>query len=168
MQTFLQQLDTYGRHSLPFLVTLLTILLTVVAGPLPDMAAITPLFPLMAVYYWSVFRPDLLRLPGLFVLGVILDALTQLPLGLSALSFIITSQLVQSLRHIFSDQSYPTLWLGFATLVTSLQTLHWIILSLCAGKTLPLWPVLLQTLFTLALFPVCAWVLILLQRHVVR
>ncbi len=168
MQPFLQFLDAWGRRVLPFLVTLLMILLTVMAGPVPDMAAITPLFPLMAVYYWSVFRPDLLRLPGLFVLGIIFDALTHLPLGLSALSFIVTAQLVQSLRHIFSDQSYPTLWLGFAALVACLQTTHWLILSLLAWQALPLWPLLLQSLFTLALFPVCAWLLILLQRHVLR
>lgn len=168
MHTLLQQLDDRGRRFLPFLITLLMILLTVVAGPLPDVAAITPLFTLMAVYYWSVYRPDLLRMPGLFILGIILDALTRLPLGLSSLSFMVTAQLVQSQRHIFSDQSYPTLWLGFAVVVTCLQTMHWLILSLLAWHALPLWPLLLQSLFTLALFPVCAWLLILLQRYIVR
>lgn len=168
MQSALQQFEAWGRQTLPFLVTLLMILLAVMVGPLPDMAAITPLFPLMAVYYWSVYRPDLLRLPGLFILGVILDALTHLPLGLSALSFIVTAQLVQSQRHIFSDRSYTTLWLGFAVILTGLQSMQWIILSLLAWHALPLWPLLLQSLFTLALFPIGAWALILLQRHIVR
>ncbi len=168
MQSILQQLETGGRRVLPFLVTLLMILLTVMAGPVPDIAAITPLFPLMAVYYWSVYRPDLLRLPGLFVLGVIWDALAGLPLGLSALGFIVTAQLVQSQRHIFTDQSYPTLWLGFAIVVVGLQSLQWLLLSLLASQALPLLSLFLQSLFTLALFPFCAWLLILLQRHVVR
>lgn len=168
MQALLQQLDQFGRRILPFLVTLGLILVSVAAAPIPEFAAIKPLFALMAVYYWSVHRPDLLQFPALFVLGLILDVLARLPLGLSALDFILAAQLVRSQRHIFADQSYPTLWLGFAAVTLLLQALNWSAMSLFAWRLLPLWPLTLQTLLTLALFPFFAWLMILIQRYIVK
>ena len=44
--------------------------------PVPGYAALTPAFALMAVYHWSVYRPDLLPPSGLFVVGFAQDLVT--------------------------------------------------------------------------------------------
>ena len=41
--------------------------------PVPGYAALTPAFTLMAVYHWSVYRPDLLPPSGLFAIGFAQD-----------------------------------------------------------------------------------------------
>ncbi|MEJ0061859.1 MAG: rod shape-determining protein MreD [Alphaproteobacteria bacterium] len=168
IQGFLHQLDELVRRAVPLFAIFFLVLLTVAASPIPQFASLTPSFALIAVYYWSVHRPDLLPLPALFALGLILDALMRLPLGLSALSFILAARWVQGQRHIFSDRSYATLWFGFAVVAAVTAALQWMVAGLLAWHMLPAWPLCLQTLLTIAVFPLFAWSMILLQRHIVH
>jgi rod shape-determining protein MreD len=163
-----QQFDGAARRLLPLLVCLLFLLLGIACTALPGVAGIPPLFGLVAIYYWSVHRPDLLPLSLLFVLGIVADALLRLPFGLSSLSYMGVAQLVQSQRPIFIDQSYLTLWLGFVVVMLLAQGLQWLVLVVLQQHVLPIVPLLLQAGLTLALFPLLVWILIILQRSVVR
>lgn len=157
------------RKIVPLAVTLLFLLIGIsLPAFIPALASIPPLLIYAAVYYWSVHRPDLMPLALLFIVGLCTDALLRLPFGVSGLVYIVIGQLVQSQRPIFADQSYFTLWLGFAVLLAVAQTLQWLLLSLLFHHFLPVMPLLLQGGLTLALFPLLAWLLVLLHRHVVH
>jgi len=161
----LQQLDKWARHIVPVAISLLFLLLGIALTAVPGLSSIPPLLILIAVYYWSVHRPDLLPMSVLFLLGLITDALLRWPFGLSSLTYILVARLVQSQRPVFVDQSYAILWFGFAVVLCFTQILHWALMAIITQHWLAFTPLLLQGLFTLALFPILCWLLIFLQRH---
>lgn len=89
--------DGYPARFLPFLMTLLFALISVVPLNLPGFAVVTPAFALMAVFHWTVYRPDLMPLGAIFLIGLLLDLLNGTPyVGLSALMLLLVRTGVMS------------------------------------------------------------------------
>jgi rod shape-determining protein MreD len=168
LAAFAQRFEQYVRRFLPVAVTFLFVLMGAVAWPLPYIGAIAPSLGLVAVYYWSIHRPDLFRPLHSFLAGVLHDALYFLPLGLSALVFVAVHQLVLRQRRFFVGQTFFMLWAGFALIMLIVMTSEWLLLSLYKGHWMTFMPVFLQGLLTAAVFPLPAWLLIRLQRAVFR
>ncbi len=61
---------------LPIVTTVLAALLSIEPLHLDGYAALTPAFTLMATYHWTIYRPDLLPAPLLFLIGTIQDLLS--------------------------------------------------------------------------------------------
>ena len=59
----------YPGRLVPFLTTVLFAFFTVVPLNLPGFAVVMPSFALMAVFHWTVYRPDLLPLSAVFASG---------------------------------------------------------------------------------------------------
>src|SRR5271156_6410564 len=94
----LQRLDQRIRHALPFIATLLSILIAATPSRLPGFASIAPQLPLIGIYYWAIYRPDLLRPWAAFTLGAIADMIGGTPLGVSSLIFLTVQGVVGSQR----------------------------------------------------------------------
>ena len=82
----------------PGALTLAAVFVSVVPVGLSGLPEVTPFFALMAVYHWSIYRPELLPAPVVFVLGLAQDGLTGGPLGLFALILIVVYGLVSTQR----------------------------------------------------------------------
>ncbi len=63
---FLSRLDHFARGLLPLICTLSVVLLSALPLRLPMAAMVAPSLTLIAVYYWTIYRPDLLN--GFFIL----------------------------------------------------------------------------------------------------
>ncbi len=162
--TIWQRLDSGGRLALPFATTLGFSLLGAIVWPLPYLGAVAPPLALMAIYYWALHRPDLLRPSMVFVIGLLNDIINYLPLGLSAFLFIATHQLLFRQRRYFVGHSFYMMWFGFILTVLAVMLLQWILLGLVHWQLAPLLPVLMQILFAMVFFPLPCWLLIGLQR----
>jgi len=149
---------------LPALTVIFSILVSALAWPLPYVGAVSPLLGLLAVYYWAIYRPDLLRPFVVFLLGVLNDTIHFLPIGLSAFVFVAMYQLAFAHRRYFVGQVFFMLWSGFCLVAFISMVVNWSVLSLIKGQAMTLLPVFLQFLLTIAFFPLPAWVLIRLQR----
>ena len=57
-------------RTLPIATTVLAAIITILPVRVPGYAALTPAFALMAVYHWTIYRPDLLPAIGLFAIGL--------------------------------------------------------------------------------------------------
>ncbi|MDD5585493.1 MAG: rod shape-determining protein MreD [Alphaproteobacteria bacterium] len=168
LTTFAQRLEQNVRQFLPLASTLLFVLMGAVAWPLPFIGAVSPSLGLVAVYYWSIHRPDLFRPLPAFAAGLMHDVLHFLPPGLTALVFVAVHQLVLRQRRFFVGQTFFMLWAGFALIMLIVMVVEWLILSAFDGRWMAFLPVLLQGLLTIAIFPLPAWLLIRLQRAVLR
>ncbi|MFA6280788.1 MAG: hypothetical protein WC612_08420 [Bdellovibrionales bacterium] len=162
--SFLQKSGQLVRHALPFGITVVFIGASVLVLPVPYLSGIAPMLGLVAVYYWAIYRPDLLRPFFVFWLGLLNDVLQMLPIGLSAILFLGLYQLVFSQRRLFVGQTFPIVWTGFALVALMASLVQWFVLSLFEGQGLSVQPVFLQFLLTVFLFPLPAWLLIHLQR----
>ena len=89
---------------LPRLLPTATVVLAAVIGllplPIPGYAALTPAFALMAVYHWSVYRPDLLPPIGVFAVGFAQDLVTGATVPASALVLLLAVTGVAWLRGV--------------------------------------------------------------------
>lgn len=159
-----QRLDSGARLALPFVTTLLCTLLSVVAWPIPWLGAITPPLGLVALYYWSIHRPGQLRPGMVFVIGFLNDVINFLPLGLSALLFVAARQMVLRQRRFFSGHSFFMMWFGFALMIVIVTAIEWTALSIIRWQIIPVWPVLMQGILAIVVFPLPCWLLIHLQR----
>src|SRR5215469_8456537 len=144
----------------PFVITLLFAIISVVPLSLPGFAVVTPAFALMAVFHWTVYRPDLLPLTAVFVTGLLLDLLNGTPyVGLSALALLGARTAVLSQRQLFVNRTFPVLWLGFSVVAAGTFAFFWVAVSILHGSTLGLRPFIFQAVLTIACYPVGSYIL---------
>jgi rod shape-determining protein MreD len=159
-----QKLDQAGRNVAPFAVTMLLLLIGAVPLQLPGYGTVAPALGLMAVYYWAIHRPDLLRPGFAFALGVLQDLLSGAPLGMTALIYVLVYWVVLTRRRVFLATTFPMLWLGFALVALAAAAVRWAGHSLLDMALIPPGQAFVQALLTVALFPVFGWLFIRVHR----
>ncbi len=162
--TFWQYLDKAGRNLAPIAVTVMMMLLGMVPLRIPFYTGVAPALTLMAVYYWAIHRPDLLRPSAVFAIGLLQDLLSGGPLGLSALMLVCAHWMVLTQRRFFLANSFALLWFGFVLIVIGAAALQWVVVCALSASILPFIAPLFQALLTLALFPMFAWLFIRVHR----
>ncbi len=156
-----------ARRTVPALTTIFLVLLAQLPLPLAFYADVAPALPLMAVYYWVVFRPDLMPRILVFAIGLVHDALTGAPFGLMALILLLAHTFVLSQRRFLVGKPFWIFWCGFAIVVPVAALLNWILSSALRGAPMPADVLLVGVALTVAAFPVVAWMLLRSQRWLV-
>lgn len=151
-------------QAVPFLTTLLFALASVVPVHIPGFDVVTPAFALMAVFHWTVYRPDLLPIGVVFGLGLLLDLLNGTPFGVSALTLLVARTVLLSRRGLFVNRSFPVVWGGFVVFAAASFVFEWLVISLLHRMLLGGRPILFQTVLTVACFPVGSYLLAWVHR----
>jgi rod shape-determining protein MreD len=164
LAAILQRADLQLRQALPALLTMLLVVLSVVPLGLPDHALVAPGLVLVALFYWTVHRPDLLPTWHAFVVGLLLDAMSGTPFGVNALVMTLVHWAVVAQHTFFRGKSFGVMWLSFA-LVAFAAALVGALVALVAARVVvdPL-AVLIQLVLTIAAYPPLAWLLGRAQR----
>lgn len=161
---FWQRLDQLGRNMLPFSVTVMAMLLSMMPLPLPGYSMVTPPLVLMSLFYWVIHRPDLLRPLVVFALGIFYDLIAGTLLGVSSMSLILAYWLLITQRRFFLGRSFVMLWIGFAVVAIGAGAVQWIVYALTEARLLDARPVLVQWLLGVALFPIPTYLFQRLHR----
>jgi len=164
--TLLQRLDLTLRCMTPFVITLFLALVPVLPLHLPHETDLVPAFTLMSVFYWTVYRPDLMPASAVFAIGVIQDFAAGAPLGVTSLILLGTHGVVLGQRRLFVGKPFAMAWAGFALVDTAATAVSWSFASLLAGEPLAVAASLLQFVVTLAVFPILAWFFVRTHRRV--
>lgn len=116
--------------------------------PLPE-----PVFAVVPAFAWAVIRPSILAPFCVLLLGLFLDVFWGGPLGLWALSLLLTYAMALSLRSMMSGQSRIMMWAWYASAV-ALSLLGGYLFTMLDSLAMPsLIAVLWQFLATALLFP---------------
>jgi rod shape-determining protein MreD len=158
------RLDQTARNLVPFSLTVLLVFVGELRWPLPGFSMIAPMLPLMAVYYWAIYRPDLLPAYAVFFVGLLLDLLGGGPLGVHVLVFLLVFGTMTLQRRFFLGKPFFVVWLGFALVGVGASVVSWALFSLLLHKGMTVWPLLFQLVLTLALYPFVSWLFIRIQR----
>ncbi len=126
----------------------------------------TPIFPLVIVFFWSVYGPDYLPPFSVFLIGLLQDLLTGGPLGLWAAVYLVTQFIVMSQRAYFLGREQKVVWIGFAFASAGAGLILWLVMSLMSGALLPVRLLLLQLVATVAIYPIFGAVFGELHRRV--
>lgn len=125
----------------------------------------TPLFALMPIYFWGLFRPAILPPGSAFGLGLAQDLLTGAPVGLHALVFMLAFALVVAQRPLFSQRLLQGAWFGFGVTVAFAALALWIMSSIYIGEPQSLLPALAQIAASAIVYPLAANLFILTERR---
>lgn len=157
-QTAWQKLDAQARNIMPFGLTVIVLLFGLTPTYLPGLAQITPLYTLVAVYFWAVYRPDLMGYGLGFALGVLEDLLTGAPLGVGALSLLLTQWIVFNQQKFFHAKPFAVTWFAFVIVAFGAIVLKWICIGLISDSGFtPFGDLFVTYLLTVAIYPVIAW-----------
>ncbi len=158
--TPLQRVNQAARSFVPFGLTLIFMLLALTPTQIPGMSRVTPMYALAAIYFWTIYRPDLVGYGTAFGIGVLEDLLTGTPLGCTALVMLVCQQVVLHQQKFFNAKPFGIFWTAFATLALGAGLLRWLCVGMFAtsGFT-PIGDVLISAAMTAAFYPLIAWVL---------
>jgi len=166
MRTGLVQ-EGVALRFVPMASTFLFAILSMVPLHVPGLAVATPAFVLMAVYHWTIYRPDLLPASGVFCVGLFLDLLNGTPyVGVSSLMLLTARIAVLASRRHLADRPFPLIWAGMLAVAAAAACCEWMLTSLLTGVALGSRPFLSQAVLSAASFPVVTYFLAQIQRAV--
>jgi rod shape-determining protein MreD len=151
--------DYAWRAAVAYAVMALFLTVNVMAISFPFTGAVKVPYFLMVVYFWSIFRPSLLPVWFVFAAGMIMDSLTGLPLGLSALVFVLSRWFILDQRRFFLAHSFAAIWLGFGLLSIAAGFFQWVLYGLVSGGFPALKQLFLSCILAMGLFPLAALLL---------
>src|SRR5512143_2397270 len=155
--------DTLALHLFPFASTLAMLVFGAVPLHIPAFASVAPSVSLIAVFYWSLYRPDLMPAWAAFVLGVVQDIFVGLPLGVGACVLIAVHAAVSTQRRFFVGKSFGIVWLGFAVIASAGLAFTWLLTCIYHGAVLSPNAMLFQVLITIGVFPLLTRLLLRCQ-----
>ena len=137
----------------PMLLGFLGVVLLAMPLRLFEGFAPTPILPLAIVFFWSIYAPDFMPPPGVFLIGLSQDLLNGGPIGLWAMVYLVTQYVVLSQRAYFLGREPKVVWIGFGFAAAAAGVMIWLIMSLLAGALLPVWGLIGQLAVTIAIYP---------------
>lgn len=161
-------LDDLVRKMAPLAVSMLLVLVALMHVPVPGFAELAPMLPMMAVYYWSLHRPELLPFWAIFVIGLAIDMLTGGTLGFNALMLLLVSAFMRPQRRYLFERGFVTHWIVFMVVVSVFELLRWVVMAAIVHKFLSLGDPALRVLLAIALYPCLSWFLLRVDQAVLK
>ena len=160
----LPRVNSGAARLVPIATMLVAVIATILPVRVPGYAALTPAFTLMAVYHWTIYRPDLLPPLALFGVGLAEDLLTGAPVGVGALMLLIARAAVLQYRRYFVNRAFPFVLSGFTLLAGIAMLGLWALHCAIELSILDLRNTIFRTVVTIAMFPVASFLLGRAQR----
>jgi len=154
---FWQRLDLWARNISPVGLTVVLILINVIPTHIPSYASVVPQLALMAVFHWTVFRPDLFPIWAIFIIGILQDSLSGAPMGLNTMVFLTVYGVILGQRRFFLGKTFFVEWLGFSIIAAGAAFQAWVLLSAYHVYLIAPGPVLFQYFMTIGFYPILAW-----------
>ena len=162
-----RRLDAIARACFPTFVTVVLMLLTLAPFGFADQSQLLPALALNCVWFWSLYRP--IQMPGVvvFAIGLLLDLLGYLPLGVAVLTLLATHGLAVKLRRILLKRGGFLLeWLEFAAVASGGAALMWALTCALSLRLLSPAPAVFQAVLTAALYPAISILFVRAHRTV--
>lgn len=166
--TLTQRMDRFARHLLPLAISVVLVILSVVPVYLPGYGQIAANLVLMAVFFWSVYRPDLMAPAPVFGIGLLLDILSGMPPGMNALILVLVRSVVVTQGRVFRGKSFLVLWWGFSLVALGASLCLWLLSMGYSFVVLDPMPGVFRWALTVALFPFFAWIFVRVQNAVLQ
>lgn len=153
---------------LPAATTFLLVIFAALPIHLPFYAAIAPALCLIAIYFWTIQRAELLPYSVVFFAGLLQDILLDTPLGVFTLAFLLTRAIVFDGRAAVQGRPFWVLWLGFGMVSVSALMIAWTLVVLLSGSNGALSTMALTVVSPFVVFPLFVWPLARLNELIVQ
>lgn len=153
---------------MPFAMGLACVLLSFVPIGRIFGSPLTPAFPLMAIYYWAIVRPEMFPPLAVFAVGLAFDLLSGGAIGLWAFVYVVTYAVVISQRMLVVNASFTAFWIGFLFAAGLAGALAWVVVSVMHGMLVPPGSAIRHMAVTVAVFPIFAMLFGRIQTRVLQ
>lgn len=158
--TWTERADTGVRLVAPYSLMAVLFVFNTVSISFPRTGSITAPLLLMAIYYWSIYRPALIPAWLAFIAGIMVDLLSGIStVGINALVFVIVRWVVTDQRRFLMGQSFLMIWIGFVIVSVVALLIQWLVFGLLGAGWLPFRPLGFSVLLGMALFPAISMLL---------
>lgn len=118
----------------------------------------------MTIFYWSVFRVDLVPVSLLLAMGLIYDSFCSYYLGLEAFLYLVLMTIVNSDRRFLLRKDFVYLWQSISSLMFVGFLGKWL-LSVQLGFQVPAYDQGLDFIFGTVCFPIVMWMFAPIYRR---
>lgn len=153
MLTFFRRVELALLAAVPAFLMLALAVVTLASKDIGGLGSVMPLLPLLPAYYWGVLHPRAVPYWFLFLLGLVTDAVTGQPLGLSSLLYMLFLALLSWQRRHFHKEGFTVKWAYFAGLFLAVLAAQWVSLSWMQAKLFPVAAALVQWALTAGCYP---------------
>jgi len=161
-----QKFDIALRQTLPFVTTFFVALFSITQTHVPLLNLVMPSLTLCMVYFWAIHRPELFGLGSAFVIGLMQDLLTGVPLGLTTLTLLLTRAGVTTQSLFFKGKPFMVHWWGFAIVAVLASLFTWVLAAMIQGVFAPFGQMAIAMIMCVLIFSMIYSVCILIERRV--
>jgi rod shape-determining protein MreD len=161
-----RRLDMAARAGFPASCTVLLMLLAAVPIGFAGQAALIPAVATISVYFWTLFRPASMPPMVVFPIGLLLDLLGYLPIGVGVICLLTVHGFAQRWQRTLARQSFSVSWIAFSGFAAAGAALGWALASLLGFRLLPVSSGVFQCIVAIALYPALAVLFIRAHRSI--
>jgi len=157
------QIAEWLRLASPTLVSLLLLFISI-APWRPFDAPLAGSLVGASIFYWTIYQPEAMTPWVAALIGLASDVLGLSPFGLSMLLALVICGSAQFWRQQLAEASFFVVWLAFAATSLGAFFVGWALAALILEQWPDPWPIALQGIVNVALYPVLTLLCGRLQR----
>ncbi len=161
--TIRHQVTEWLRLAAPALVSLLLLLISI-APWRPFDAPLGGSLVAASIFYWTIYQPESMTPWMAALIGLAGDLLGLSPFGHSMLVALVVCGSAQFWRQQLADASFFLVWLAFAATSVVMFFFAWALAALILEQWPDPWPIALQSVVNVALYPILTLLCGRLQR----
>ena len=148
-----KKFEIWMWQALPGLITLALLIVYLIPKHISGFGQVMPLFPLMAVFFWGLTQRETMPYWLVFLLGLVMDTATGLPLGLSSLLYVLFLAMLHAQRRYIRKEGFIIKWGFFALSLAALMALNWLLLWIFFAQFASIRPAVVQWLLSSCIYP---------------
>ena len=113
IKKILNNIQKYCIFMIPTLTVCFSIFLTILPYKLNNLSLLMPYISISTIYFWSIYFPQALPYPIIFLLGLFEDVMESHILGLNAICFLLFQAITKSQRKYIVNRDFIVVWAGF-------------------------------------------------------
>lgn len=126
--------------------------------------SIMPSWPLMVIFLWSGMRPYFMPPFAVFLIGLTQDLLTGAPMGVWALSYLVSISVFRFRGEEGMPRDLPPIVLRFSGTLLLAHTIAYLAGSVLPGNPANLQPLIIEAVASILMFPLLAFLVVRNRR----
>lgn len=114
---------------------------------------IMPVLTLIPVFYWGRWQTAEITYWLVFIIGLLTDVVSGLPLGLSALLYILFLLILHKQAKYMHNEGFAIVWGYFILLLSVISMIEWVLMSFSGNQAHAALAAILQLLITASCYP---------------
>jgi len=148
-----KRLELMFWASLPSVITIILLLVSLVPKHISGLGNFMPVLFMIPIFYWGIYGARDMPYWFVFVLGLVIDSINGQPLGLSSLLNVFFLATIHAQKKYIHKEGFIVKWVYFTILLAAVSALHWLLIGLFYSTPQGVWFALIQWFLTLCCYP---------------